>query len=206
MCAIEERMTAEPPRPASTVGASIAGVLVFVAFVAALMFGARALAPNESISSTSKDAPRAQGTGQPPPQGEAPLLPPLFVVKDATDPTPIALAGPRKKPMLLHLWASWCGPCVAELPSLLALGRRGAFDVVAVSVDDRWPDVVRFFEGRIPAEVVWDPKVTLEPTLGVRSLPTTFLVDTAGRVRTRLNGAQDWPALEQKLSAVLATP
>ena len=104
----------------------------------------------------------------------------------------------RAKPMLLHLWASWCGPCREELPDLLAYGRRGDVDVVAVSVDDDWQSVVRFFRNKIPPEVAWDPKVTLEPTLGVESLPTTFLVDASGMVRERFDGMQDWTGAEMQ--------
>lgn len=159
--------------------------LAFIVFVGALIFGARYLdAPVDS--SHAEVATRRDD--------DKPALPPLFVQKSDTDTAPIALAGARAKPMLLHLWASWCGPCVQELPSILELGRKQPFDVAAVSVDDRWPDVVRFFGGkeRIPAEISWDPKVTLEPTLGVRSLPTTFLVDMQGRVVARYNGAHDW--------------
>lgn len=159
--------------------------LGFLAFVAALIFGARTI-----------DAPVVEPATAPPPatRSDARALPPLFVQKNDFNTAPIPLAGARKKPMLLHLWASWCGPCVQELPSLLELGRKDPYDVMAVSVDDRWPDVVGFFGGtaRIPNEITWDPKVTLEPTLGVRSLPTTFLVDTQGLVVARFNGAQDW--------------
>lgn len=180
----------------------VAGVVGFIAFVAALVIGARLLEPGPARN-TRPSAPAGSPAVEPaaaPAEdpSQDPPLPALFVVKNDVDATPIALAGPRKKPLLLHLWASWCGPCIAELPSLLALGRQCAFDVIAVSVDDRWPDVVRFFAGKIPPEVVWDPKVTLEPTLGVRSLPTTFLVDTRGLVRARHTGAQDWLNVDMK--------
>ena len=178
----------------------VLAILGFVVFVVALVFAARTFEPAVVATAPPPKIPRVVDAP------EAPALPALFVVKNDVDQTPIALAGPRKKPLLLHLWASWCGPCVAELPSLLSLGRKGAstaeasaaqFDVVAVSVDDRWPDVVKFFSGKIPPEVVWDPKVTLEPTLGVRSLPTTFLVDGAGKVVATHIGALTAPQLQK---------
>ncbi len=120
---------------------------------------------------------------------------PSFTVVQRGQPLP--LSGPRNKPMLLHLWASWCGPCVKELPELLAFGRKGLVDVVAVSVDDHWPLVVKYFNGKIPTEVAWDPKIVLEPGLGVRSLPTTFLVDSKGLLRLRWNGLQEWNSKEK---------
>jgi thiol-disulfide isomerase/thioredoxin len=116
-------------------------------------------------------------------------LPSLVVVRNGK---PLELAGPRTKPTLLHLWATWCGPCRDELPAILAFGNGGDVEVVALSVDDEWPAVERYFGGKIPAVVAWDPKIVVEPALGVRSLPTTFLVDTAGRVRGNWVGAQNW--------------
>jgi len=128
------------------------------------------------------------------------LLPSLVVVRDGK---PLELAGPRTKPTLLHLWATWCGPCRDELPAILAFGNGGDVEVVALSVDDEWPAVERYFGGKIPAVVAWDPKIVVEPALGVRSLPTTFLVDTAGRVRGNWVGAQNWadPALRHLVLA-----
>jgi thioredoxin-like negative regulator of GroEL len=184
--------------------------LGFIVFVGALIFGARYIdtrdapvAPPASPATTTNRESAPHGK-RPASIADKPALPPLFVQKSDTNTASIALAGPRAKPMLLHLWASWCGPCVQELPSILELGRKGTYDVMAVSVDDRWPDVVRFFGGtdKIPSEIAWDPKVTLEPTLGVGSLPTTFLVDTQGRVVSRFNGAHDWS--DPQLVAALA--
>lgn len=199
------------------------GVVGFIGFVGALMAGAWVAArpePRAAATMTTTTLPSTLPSTKPPARPPAAVpppappviarqpvpLPPLFVFKDDRAPTAIALAGPRDKPVLLHLWASWCGPCRAELPSLLAFGRQGFVDVLAVTVDDRFDDVRRFFDGKIPAEVVWDKNITLEPTLGVRSIPTTFLVDTQGRVVERFDGMQPWdnPALEKALRDALA--
>ncbi len=194
----------------------VLGALGFLAFVAALIFGARFAATRD------QPAPRAPANAPPiasagadgnggddgddgdAPSGAAPHrtppLPALFVFKGDKQ---IALAGPRKKPLLLHLWASWCGPCRAELPGLLAFARKkGDVDVLAVSVDDYWEPVEKFFTGAVPPEVVWDKKITLERALGVDSIPTTFLVDTAGNVVDRFDGAHDWS--DPRIEAVLA--
>lgn len=123
----------------------------------------------------------------------APLLPDMVVMRDGK---PLQLAGPRARPTLLHLWATWCGPCREELPAILEYGRLGKVDVIALSVDDEWPSVQAYFGATIPPEVAWDPKIVVEPTMGVRSLPTTFVVDTDGRLRRTLVGAQDWRSPE----------
>jgi thiol-disulfide isomerase/thioredoxin len=145
--------------------------------------------------------PPSTTTAAPPPPPRKPIplrfsrfeepvpLPPLTVLREGR---PLQLHGSRAKPLLLHLWATWCGPCIEELPSILALDAKGEVEVLAVSVDDSWPKVEGFFKGEVPRQVAWDPRVTLEPALGVRSLPTTFLIDKEGKARIRWNGMQDW--------------
>lgn len=191
------------------------GVVGFVAFVAALMVVARSLAPDARKTAAKPAAPvvapppvereepvvddRAEdGPGD----GPAPLLPDLDVVKDGKV---LKLAGKRPRPLLLHLWATWCGPCRAELPSILAFGQKGLAEVLAVSVDDEWPSVTSYFQGKIPPEVAWDQKIALERALGVQNIPTTFLVDTDGRVLQRWTGAQEWddPVMLREVTTVL---
>ncbi len=96
---------------------------------------------------------------------------------------------------------AWCGPCRAELPLILDYGRTGAVDLIALSVDDEFSAVQQYFGDAMPAELAWDAKIVVEPALGVRSLPTTFLIDTDGRVVRQLIGAQDWsdPTLRRSI-------
>ena len=187
-----------------------AGVVGFIVFVGALMavayFAARptagphatttagatpkATTPSSTDTNPADDGQAAQNENKPVP------LPALFVYRDDKDPKAIALAGARSKPILLHLWASWCGPCRAELPVLMQFAKTGPADLVAVSVDDHYEDVVKFFHGKVPAEVVWDKTISLERALGVENIPTTFLVDTNGNVIDRFDGAQPWDNAE----------
>ncbi len=156
---------------------------------------ALAAAQTQPMTTTPSPPP----TRPPPREGEA--LPSLVVLREGK---PLELAGPRQKPTLLHLWATWCGPCREELPAILAYGREGSVDVVALSVDDDYAAVLAYFNDKLPPELAWDARIVVEPTMGVRSLPTTIVVDTDGKVRGTLVGAQDWknPQLRLRVAAL----
>ncbi|MBN9511200.1 MAG: TlpA family protein disulfide reductase [Alphaproteobacteria bacterium] len=104
--------------------------------------------------------------------------------------------------VVLNLWATWCAPCVAELPSLAALARAlGPAHVVVLPLSsDRGgaPVVRRFYQERgIVGLGVWlDPKGAAEEALKIRGVPTTLLIDGTGRERARLEGAADWASPE----------
>jgi thiol-disulfide isomerase/thioredoxin len=104
--------------------------------------------------------------------------------------TPVELASVRGD-ALLHFWATDCPPCREELPALLEVARRHHVRVIAVSTDRDAALVDRFFEGRVPPEVTREEDRTLERTLGVRTLPDTYVVDD-GRAIRRIAGAIDW--------------
>jgi len=106
------------------------------------------------------------------------------------------------KGVVLNLWATWCVPCVAELPSLVALaGKLSAAGIVVLPLsDDRGgaPVVQRFYQTHSIAGLgVWlDPKGMAAEALGARGLPTTIIIDRQGRERARLEGGADWASAE----------
>lgn len=109
---------------------------------------------------------------------------------------PAALPDPAGKPMLVNLWASWCGPCIKELPTLQALSQRSdAPQVVEVS-EDMGPraSVDAFLKQHgIDRLKSWqDPKSTLTTTLDAQVLPTTIYYDGKGREVWRYVGDLDW--------------
>lgn len=99
------------------------------------------------------------------------------------------------KVRLVHFWATWCPPCVKELPGLLATSRALAdsgLSLVAVSMDDDWETIRRFFDGNVPPEVYRAVDGNAQKRYDVYSLPDTYLVPNDGRLKLRYGGARDW--------------
>jgi thiol-disulfide isomerase/thioredoxin len=108
----------------------------------------------------------------------------------------ITLADFGGRPLLVNLWATWCAPCIAEMPMLDALAARDpGLQVVAVSQDLDGKDKVSvFFAQRRFAklEPYLDPGLSLMTELKVDTLPTTILYDARGREVWRMTGMADW--------------
>ncbi|WP_374944181.1 TlpA family protein disulfide reductase [Sphingomonas sp.] len=111
---------------------------------------------------------------------------------EAPDGKPVALVSFAGKPVLVNLWATWCGPCVAELPTLDALGKSGKVRVVAVAQDLDASKVATFLAKRgVTLDAYRDPKLGLSLAYQA-NLPTTILFDAGGREVWRMTGAYEW--------------
>jgi thiol-disulfide isomerase/thioredoxin len=104
------------------------------------------------------------------------------------------------KPVLVNLWATWCAPCVKELPTLDRLSQsKGAIHVVAVSQDMApHASVVAFLEAHKIQNLVayQDSKMDLSAGLDAPVLPTSILFDAQGREVWRYVGDLDWTSPE----------
>lgn len=104
--------------------------------------------------------------------------------------------------MVVNLWATWCAPCVAEMPALakLAVALAPADIAVLPLSSDRGgaPVVRRFYQDRAIAglPVLLDPKGAAARALGVGGIPVTVIIDAKGRERARLEGSADWSTPE----------
>jgi cytochrome c biogenesis protein CcmG/thiol:disulfide interchange protein DsbE len=111
---------------------------------------------------------------------------------------PVDVSSFRGKWVLVNFWATWCAPCRDEMPSMEMLNRRVQRDnqplaIVAVSVDENWPEVNRFFgETRPTFTVLWDKDKKTSATYGTSKFPETFLIDPEGRVAAKFIGPRDW--------------
>lgn len=106
-------------------------------------------------------------------------------------------------PTLVNLWASWCAPCIKELPTLDALAKRhlvdGALGVVAISQDSApKASVEAFLKHHKIANLgaFRDPDMQLSAKLGAQILPTTILYDAQGKEVWRYVGDLDWTSAE----------
>ena len=119
-----------------------------------------------------------------------------FVTEDGT--RKYLLDDFQGRTVLLNVWATWCPPCVEEMPTLDALqGELGGpgFEVVAVSIDRAGPEVVRRFFDRIGIEnleMYVDETAMAATALRAPGLPATILIDEDGREVGRLMGPADW--------------
>lgn len=141
----------------------------------------------------------------PPRQGEmavfdvvAPPQPAPEVEMHDGDGTVVTLSDFAGHVVVLNFWATWCAPCVREMPSLdrlqAALGARG-LRVVAVSLDREGTAAVLPFYERTGIEhlgVYLDAGGRVSRAFGTRGLPTTIVLDAQGRIVGRYQGAAEW--------------
>ena len=106
----------------------------------------------------------------------------------------------RGKPLLINVWASWCGPCRAEMGSLERLSRRYGgkqFNIIGISTDDDAEAAAAFImKAQITFDNYLDNKLALENMLGASAIPLTVLVDAKGRVVQKVRGSREWDSPE----------
>jgi thiol-disulfide isomerase/thioredoxin len=106
----------------------------------------------------------------------------------------------RGKPLIINVWASWCGPCRAEMGSLDRLSRRFGgkqFNIIGVSTDDDANAAAAFLaRAKVTFDNYHDRNLLLEGMLGADSIPLTILVDAHGRVLMKIHGSKEWDSAE----------
>lgn len=125
-----------------------------------------------------------------------------------------SLASFQGTPVILHFWASWCAPCVAEFPALLRMAQKNQKKVIILAIStDRSPEKIKSFLKKqatpLPANVrvIWDEhKALTEDVFQTFKLPETIILDRAGRMIQKEAGQTDWlsPDLEALLNSLSA--
>jgi thiol-disulfide isomerase/thioredoxin len=124
----------------------------------------------------------------------------------------VDLAKEKGKIIVIHFWATWCPPCVDEIPELSKFWEqyKGRDDIVlyAVSVDKDWK-IVEDFNAKHPNNLPLfrDPDAATAKRFGTTQYPETYITNRAGRVVQRVPGAVSWsdPDFQQRLKHLLAS-
>jgi cytochrome c biogenesis protein CcmG/thiol:disulfide interchange protein DsbE len=194
-------------------GKTLAAVGAFLVLAALLLFAA-----SYEISHPHAVALTANGdNAPPPPEASAPVpagdMAAEFKLEDAFTGATVSLASLKGKVVFLNVWATWCGPCREEMPSMETLydelkGNKD-FVMLAVSQDVKGKAaVVPYVEKNgYHFKILLDPENKVGDSYGVSGVPETFIIDRNGRIVAHHMGAFDWSrpdvkeALQQLLSA-----
>ena len=122
---------------------------------------------------------------------------------NGADGRPADLAPLRGRIVVVNLWATWCAPCVTEMPTLAALQRAYPAErltVVPVSVDPPrlLPNAKNFIDVHDPLPLYHDPNFAMPTALGVKGMPATIIYGRDGREIARLMGEADWDSPEAR--------
>ncbi|MBM4387936.1 MAG: TlpA family protein disulfide reductase [Deltaproteobacteria bacterium] len=128
----------------------------------------------------------------------------LFEVSDGTSVRMASLSEFTGRTIFLNFWATYCPPCIEELPSLLEMSGTDAgagMTILAVSYDESWDDIRQFFMkfsgGKLPPNIVVardasrDSKRDLKTLFGTEKIPETYIIRN-GVIESRFISAQDW--------------
>lgn len=132
-------------------------------------------------------------------------LAPAFTIRDGAQT--VNLGQYRGQVLLLNFWASWCAPCVDELPSLMALHHKlPQLKILGVSIDDDPQAYDRFLaENRIDFLTIRDPSQTVMHRYGTVQIPESYVIDRSGHIVRKYVSEQNWtsPEILDTLQAIL---
>ncbi len=148
-----------------------------------------AFVPSAAIGGSQKGAKPEEGV-------KIGNIAPDFTLVDA-DGKKYSLSSLRGKVVLVNFWATWCPPCIAEMPSMEKLSARFAgedFILLAINAEEDGRDIVKEFLAENPHTfpVLLDSELKVQQRYGVYRFPETFIVRRDGVIAERVIGAIDW--------------
>jgi len=168
-----------------------------------LFFGVLALVPGWPRGPAAAEEPPLKGEMRDFTLHRAPK-PPVALNFTALDGKALTLADFKGKVAVVNLWATWCAPCIKEMPSLDRMNARLASQglaLLAISQDRGGAKVVEPFLEKLGLKslpVYLDPKGEVQRVLGVRGLPTTVVFDAEGRELGRFEGDANWDGADAR--------
>lgn len=109
---------------------------------------------------------------------------------------PLSLSDFKGQVILLNFWASWCGPCISEMPSIETLYKEtkdSDIKIIAVNIGESVETAGNFIKDKgYTFETLFDPDNKIATLYGVRSIPTTYIIDKNGNIVAGKLGAYEW--------------
>ena len=179
--------------------------------LAAALWAAACGAPAKSATSGGSAAPNSNGaqSGNVIRFVRDPEPAPEFHLQ-TLDGKPLSIESQRGKVVLLNFWATWCGPCQAEIPDLIELQQRykDRLQIIGLTVDDDDPNAVKqtVTETGINYPVAMSSPEVRKNYGGIAALPTSFVLDAQGRVMQKHEGLRDPLLYETEIRALLGMP
>jgi len=171
-----------------------------VALGAVGLVGGRFLRAAATTAETTRMNACRSLTPNPLPAAVANREAPDFDLPDGSGKT-VSLRSFRGRPVVLNFWFTTCPPCIEEVPALEELARRAGATaaVLAVSVDEDWADVQRFFPRGTPLALVHDQAKETAKRFGIEKFPETYFIDASGRARYYFANTRKWNQAEALL-------
>jgi thiol-disulfide isomerase/thioredoxin len=188
----------------------LAGLVIALAVIAVLgvnfVAAVKPAVDHERQTSLDEACIPLDPTQRNPKLGKLPVLAPDIQAQDYTGKM-VPLSAYRGKVVLLNFWASWCPPCVEEMPSMDRLQKALGTELVvlAISADEGWPQIRDFFSQGTSMTVLWDPAAgqqgddkdsakvgALSMSYGTEKLPESYLIDREGNIRYYVINTRNW--------------
>ena len=120
----------------------------------------------------------------------------------------ISLSSLKGSPVLINFWATWCGPCVSEMPYIQEIHEEWSdkgLIVLAINLGDNASQAEQFLQDHnLSLPVLLDTNKVVAPKYGIRAIPTTFFIDKNGIVRVKIIGAfPSKAAIESRLGEIM---
>ena len=129
-----------------------------------------------------------------------------FSLKNVMDGSDVSLSKFKGKVILLNFWATWCPPCVNEIPELVKLQEKyaGKFAIVGLSLDEDSAEVKKFYTANKINYPIAMGTAEIQATYGgIPSIPTTFIIDTEGNIVDKIVGGRSYEDFEAAIKPYL---